>query len=291
MNVECAFESKDILGEGPVWSVDEQALYWVDIKRALLQRLTLKTGKHTTWKMPSDIGSYALRESGEAVVALRTGFAFFDFDSGDIEPIVDPEAHLPGNRFNDGKCDRQGRFWAGTMAETEDSPSAAFYRLDVDGSCHTMRTGVTVSNGLGWSPDNKIMYYTDSPTCNIYAYDFDLASGAIHNERVFVHHEDGFPDGLTVDAEGYVWGAKWDGWKVVRYAPNGTVDRVVDMPVQRPTSCMFGGPNLTQLFITSASIDLTEAELAQQPLAGSVFVVETGVKGLPEPKFGSINNE
>jgi L-arabinonolactonase len=286
MNVECIFQAKNILGEGPVWSVDEQALYWVDIKHPLLQRLNPQTGQYTTWKMPSDIGSYALRKSGGAVVALRSGFAFFDFDSGDIVPIIDPEAHLPGNRFNDGKCDRQGRFWAGTMAEADDNPGAAFYRLDADGKCHTMRTGVTISNGLGWSPDNKIMYYTDSPTHNIYAYDFDPSSGTIRNERVFVHDEDGFPDGLTVDAEGYVWSAKWDGWKVVRYAPNGTVDRIIKMPVQCPTSCIFGGPNLTQLFVTSASIDLTEAELAQQPLAGGVFVIETDVKGLPEPKYG-----
>ncbi len=290
MNAECAFESKDILGEGPVWSVDEQALYWVDIKRALLQRLSPKTGQHDTWKMPSEIGSYALRETGGAIVALRTGFAFFSFENGAIEPIFDPEADLPGNRFNDGKCDRQGRFWAGTMVESESAPNAAFYRLDADRSCRTMRTGVTVSNGLGWSPDNKIMYYTDSPTHNIYAYDFDLASGTISNERVFVHDEDGFPDGLTVDSEGYVWSAKWNGWKVVRYAPDGSVDRVVKMPVQRPTSCMFGGPDLKQLYVTSASIDLSPEELVRQPLAGSVFVIETDVAGLPEPKYRSISN-
>jgi sugar lactone lactonase YvrE len=149
-----------------------------------------------------------------------------------------------------------------------------------------MRHNVAVSNGLGWSPDNRIMYYADSPTYNIYAFDFEPELGRISNERLFAHHQTGFPDGLTVDAEGYVWSARWDGWQVIRFAPDGTIDRVVEMPVQRPTSCIFGGPQLNQLFVTSAKIGLNEAELAGQPLAGNLFVIDVDVPGLAEPLFG-----
>ncbi|MGB0386295.1 MAG: SMP-30/gluconolactonase/LRE family protein [Ardenticatenaceae bacterium] len=285
MNVECAFRTKDILGEGPVWSIEEQALYWVDIERPALQRWNPATGEHKVWQMPSQIGSYALREGGEAVVALRTGLAWLDLGSGDVTPIVDPEADMVHNRFNDGACDRQGRFWAGTMHLTGNDPSGSLYRFDPDGTLTKMRTPVWVSNGLGWSPDNRIMYYADSPTGHIYAYDFDPDTGNISNERIFAHTDDGYPDGLTVDAEGYVWSAKWDGWRIVRYAPDGSIDREIKMPVQRPTSCMFGGPELRHLFITSATVNLTEEELAPQPLAGSVLVIETDVAGLPEPRF------
>ena len=285
MKVKCAFRSRDRLGEAPVWCIEEQALYWVDIQQPALQRWHPATGEHKVWQMPSEIGSYALRESGGAVVALGTGLAWLDLSSGDVTPIVDPEADMVENRFNDGKCDRQGRFWAGTMHLKKRGPLAALYRLDPDAIVYKMRDRVSVSNGLGWSLDNRTMYYTDSPTGNIYAYDFDPDMGKISNERIFAHTDNGFPDGLTVDGEGYVWSAKWDGWRIVRYAPDGSIDREIKMPVQRPTSCMFGGPELRHLFVTSATINLTEAELAAQPLAGSVFVIETDVAGLPEPRF------
>ena len=284
MQVEVAFEAKNILGEGPVWSVAEQALYWVDIERPSLQRFDPDTKVHQTWPMPSRIGSFALRQAGGFVAALQTGLAFFDAETGRIDPIANPENHLQ-TRFNDGKCDRNGRFWVGTTDINFREPIGSLYRFDADRQLHTMRTNVTVSNGLGWSPDNRTMYYTDSTTRSIFAYDFELETGDISNERIFAHHKIGAPDGLTVDAEGFVWGARWDGWQIIRFAPDGTIDRVVEMPVQRPTSCMFGGANLSQLYITSASAWLSEAELARQPLAGSVFVVETDVPGLPEPLF------
>jgi sugar lactone lactonase YvrE len=237
--------------------------------------------------MPSQIGSFAPRQAGGFVVALQTGLAFFDASTGLFEPVVDPESHLPQTRFNDGKCDRNGRFWAGTMGTVDGQPAGALYRFDGDHTLHTMRQDVAVSNGLGWSPDNRTMYYADSPTYNIYAFDFEPETGIISNERVFAHHERGFPDGLTVDAEGYVWSARWDGWQVIRFAPDGSIDRVVEMPVQRPTSCIFGGPKLSLLYVTSASVGLSQAELAKQPEAGNLFVVETGVVGLPEATFTS----
>lgn len=287
MQIDVAFEANDILGEGPVWSVAEQALYWVDIQGPSLQRYDPAEGIHNIWPMPSQIGSFALRQAGGFIVALQTGLAFFDSETAEITPLIDPESHLPQTRFNDGKCDRQGRFWAGTMGTVAGKPAGSLYRFDTDHTLHIMRRDVAVSNGLGWSPDNRTMYYADSPTYTIFAFDFEPETGAISHERVFAHHQAGFPDGLTVDAEGYVWSARWDGWQVIRFAPDGTIDRVVEMPVQRPTSCIFGGPALNQLFVTSASAGLNEAELARQPLAGNVFVLDVDVPGLPEALFGN----
>jgi sugar lactone lactonase YvrE len=284
MKLKVAFAAEDRLGEGPVWSVDEQALYWVDIERPCLQRYHPETGAYTAWTMPSQIGSFALRQGGGAVVALRDGLYTFDLGSGHLTNICRPEPKR-GTRFNDGKCDRYGRFWAGTMDLKFAAPVGALYRLDGDGNCDMMRPHVTCSNGLGWSPDNRTMYYTDTPTRHILAYDFDGEIGKISHERIFTHDAEGYPDGLTVDAAGYVWSAKWDGWKIVRYTPDGTVDREIPLPVQRPTSCTFGGPALNQLYITSASVGLSPAERAEQPLAGSLLVLETDIAGLPDALY------
>jgi sugar lactone lactonase YvrE len=172
------------------------------------------------------------------------------------------------------------------MDEEDPFSRGALYRLDPNGNYREVISGVGISNGLGWSPDNRLMYYTDSRKRTIWVYDFDFESGAISNQQIFVTTpQEYIPDGLTVDAEGYVWSAKWDGWKVVRYAPDGSVDIEVELPVQRPTSCIFGGSDLTDIFITSASTGLSKSELAEQPLAGCVFIVDSGTKGLPEPRF------
>ncbi|HBY07038.1 MAG TPA: gluconolactonase [Chloroflexi bacterium] len=286
MNVQIAYLSNDQLGEGPVWVPEEQALYWIDIQRPALQRWHPQSAEYRFWQLPSEIGSFALRKQGGAVLALRTGFAYLDLETAAITPLADPEADLPFTRFNDGKCDRRGRFWAGTMDEEIPNTRGALYRLDPGGAYLTMQEGIGISNGLGWSPDNRTMYYTDSIKHQIYAYDFDLESGTIRNRRVFAETPEAYvPDGLAVDAEGYIWSAKWDGWKVVRYAPDGSVDLEVPLPVQRPTSCAFGGPDLKHLYITSARVDLSAKELAEQPQAGSIFVVKTTTQGLPEPRF------
>jgi sugar lactone lactonase YvrE len=285
-DIQLAFKGLDILGEGPVWSEPEQALYWVDIQGQTLQRWHCATGDYRVWAMPAPIGSFALRARGGAVVALKTGLAYFDPGTEIFQPIIDPEPNRSDIRFNDGKCDQHGRFWVGTMHDVGESrPIGALYRLDPDGSLHKMRDQVIVSNGLGWSPDNRTMYYTDSPRRTIYAYDFDLDTGRIGGERVFARDTVGFPDGLTVDTEGYIWSVKWDGWKVVRYRPDGSVDQEIEMPVQRPTSCIFGGPGLQDLYVTTARIGISTAELERQPLAGSVLVIRTGTTGLPEPRF------
>jgi sugar lactone lactonase YvrE len=278
-------EARDLLGEGPLWCPVEQALYWIDSSAPAIHRWAPESGATRTWAMPSVIGSMALRAGGGAVVALENGFAFVDFESGAVEPLLDPEAAQPGTRFNDGKCDRRGRFWAGTMDRAMAAPLGALYRLDPDLGCRPMVEGVTVANGLGWSPDDRTMYHTDSPARRIHAFDFDLEAGALSNRRVFVELAEGvgFPDGLTVDAEGFVWSAIWRGGRVERYAPDGRLERAVELPIKRPTSCIFGGPNLDRLYVTSASS--RDGREPEPPPAGALFVIEAGVKGLPEPRF------
>lgn len=283
----CVVDSKNKLGEVPVWDVVEQALYWVDIEGALLCRLHPASGAIQTWRMPERLCALALREKAGTVIALASGFAFFDPASGAIERLAAPEAHLPSNRMNDGKCDRRGRFWAGTMDDRLTSPTASLYRLDPDLSCHRMEGGIGISNSLSWSPDNTTFYFADSLRKTIFAYDFDIDAGSIRNRRVFAdcNDQEGTPDGSTIDAEGFLWNAHWDGWKLVRYAPDGRVDRIVPLPVQKPTSCMFGGPDLSTLYVTSAIWDLGAEALKGQPHAGGVFALDVGVRGLPEPRF------
>lgn len=287
--VRVALDAKAMLGEGPVWCPSEAALYWVDSLAPAVKRFDPATGATKTWPVPDLIGSLALRESGGLVVALRRGFYTLDLKTGATTPV-----HLPAEpedtRFNDGKCDRAGRFWAGTMhfQGMPREPKGALYRMDIDQRVTRMERGIRTANGLGWSPDDRLMYYTDTRTNRIDVYDFDIATGEIANRRAFVHVplDSGFPDGLTVDSQGYVWSAKWDGARVVRYAPDGRIDRVVAMPVPRPTSVCFGGPDFSTLYVTSARDGLDAAELAKAPLSGAVFAFEPGVKGLPEPRFG-----
>jgi len=272
---EVALAAQATIGEGPVWSIDEGALYWIDVPACALHRLEPGSGATRSWELPAEVGCIALRAGGGAIAALRTGFCLVDLDTGAVEILEDPEADQPKTRFNDGKCDRRGRFWAGTMDIDEQSPLGALYRFEGAGRCEQMLTGVGLSNGLGWSPDNQTMYHTDSLTRVITAYDYDLDSGVLRAPRPFVVDAlPAVPDGLTVD-----------GWRVVRYTPAGRVDREVALPVQQPTSCAFGGPDLDVLFVTSAREGLSEAALAEQPLAGSVFAIDAGTQGLPEPVY------
>lgn len=290
-DVELVFDSKNELGEGPMWSVEEQALYWVDIMGHAFHRLDPATGAHERYDIGQTVGTVVLRESGGFVLALQDGFYFWDKDSG-LQQIADPEPDKPGNRFNDGAVDRQGRFWAGTMNNAETGAAdGALYRLDTDQSVHKMVTDIKISNGLGWSPDNMTMYYCDTGYRRIWAYDFDPTSGAIENRRDFAVVPDepgeGGPDGLTVDSEGFVWSARWEGWKIVRYDPAGKIEREVSIPAARVTSVMFGGPNLDDLYVTSARRGFDEAkDNATQPSAGSIFRLRPGVNGIPEAAYG-----
>lgn len=274
------------MGEGPVWDEQEQVLYWVDIKAPAIHRLNPRTDKRESWPMPEPIGCISLRRQGGLIAALQTGFFTVDLASGAVEKIGDPEPNHPGNRFNDGKCDTSGRFWAGTMDDSEKEATGSFYRLDSDLTWQQVDSGYIVFNGPAFSPDGKTVYHTDSAKRTVYASSLGEAN-TLEGKQPFIvlNDDEGYPDGMTVDAEGCLWVAHWDGWRITRFSPEGKKLSQIDLPAARITSCVFGGQDMSTLFITSASIGLDENSRGQQPLAGGVFRVETGVKGLPTQRF------
>jgi L-arabinonolactonase len=285
--IRCVADVRAEVGEGPVWDDRARVLWWVDIKGQRLFRFDPASGENRAWPMPERIGCAIPRQGGGLIAAFQTGFKEIDPESGAVTPIVDPEPDQPGNRFNDGKCDRRGRLFAGTMDDAEIACTGTLYRLDADLSVHVVRQGVHLSNGVDWSPDDRVMYYTDSLRRLIWAYGYDAERGAIANERVFarIPEDAGVPDGLCVDALGFVWSAHWGGWRVTRYAPDGRIDRVLEMPVPQPSSCTFGGPDLATLYVTSAAIGMTPADFAKAPEGGGLFAVEVGVRGQPVSRF------
>jgi sugar lactone lactonase YvrE len=289
MEAECVVQEEAIVGESPVWSPLEQALYWVDITGRKIHRFHPASGGSETFQLPEPVTALALRAAGGLVLSLRKEFALFDLKSQQLTKLGNPEVDRPENRFNDAKCDRQGRFWAGTMGVLKwDQPSGALYRLDPNGAMTRLQENVICANGMGWSPDNRTMYFTESFRYAIFAYDFDAVAGTISNRRVFAEVDragGAFPDGLTVDAEGYVWSVHNAVGRVVRYAPDGRVERSIKLPVPRPCGCTFGGEEFDTLYITTARETLSPEQLAKYPLSGSLFAVTPGVRGLPEPMF------
>jgi len=285
-SIECVVDCRNRLGEVPVWDVAEQALYWVDIEGKLLQRYTPATQAVERWQMPERISSFALREEGGLIVPFASGIALYDLVTGGIEWIARPDKN-PRNRFNEGKCDRRGRFWAGTMDDRLSAHSASLFRVDPDLTVHRMLGEIGISNCFVWSLENDAFYFADSMDRRIYRFDYDHAAGRIANRSLFTDTtaQNVVPDGGTIDEEGFIWNAQWDGWRVVRYAPDGRIDRIVEMPVQKPTSCMFGGPDLATLYVTSAIWDLTPDKLKDQPAAGGLFALDLGIRGVPEPRF------
>ena len=273
------------LGEGPIWHVQEGALYWVDINASKIQRYDPQSKSVDVYDMPIKVTALGLRKSIGFICATEKGFHFWDPSRNHLSYINDPEIDKNGARFNDGKVDRQGRFWAGTM--TPQGATSSLYRIDPDLEVRHMAGGITISNGIAWSPDNRRMYYADSLRYTVYDYRYNLETGEIDKQRVFIEVEPSFgiPDGLTVDSQGFIWVAFYDGWKVVRYKPNGSIDMQIDLPVARPTCPAFGGQNLDELYITTAVDGLSADELEEQPMAGDLFMVKPGIKGLPEPKF------
>ncbi len=281
MQVSCVFRAQNRLGEGPCWDPAAKRLYWFDIKARRL--FWLSHGEAGSWDLPVRASAAAVRRDGGLLVAAETGVCDFDVESG-VLTVRLPVGLEPGFRTNDGKIDGAGRFWWSTMDDDGGKRPGKLYRYDPDGRCDVHADAISIANTVSSSPDGRTFYLADSAEQTIYAYDLDT-DGALSNRRVFAHTEEGSPDGSAVDAEGYLWNAQWGAWRVVRYAPDGRIDRIVPMPVEQPSSCAFGGPDLSILYITSARDGLPDEVLARQPLAGSLFAFEPGVKGLALPAF------
>jgi sugar lactone lactonase YvrE len=287
VNVECVVRGDEQLGECTVWDDREQVLWWVDIRGPALKRYDPASGAVQVVKLPEAIGSFGLRQSAGMVAGMKSGLYLLDPRSGALQSLAAPDKDLPENRFNDGRCDRAGRFWAGTMRDGPRAPVGSLYRLDADGACTKTKSDIFIPNSIAWSPDDRTMYFADTHRPILWAYDFDFASGEMRNERVFTATgvEFGRPDGACVDSAGCLWSADYGGWRVVRYTPDGRIDRAIELPVANATCCCFGGKDLDTLYISTARQRLTPEEIAKQPLAGSVLAVRPGVRGLPEARF------
>jgi sugar lactone lactonase YvrE len=280
-------DTAGLLTEGPRWHAERGELLWVDILGRTLHRGRpgLDGGLESVETITLDrhVGAVAPATSGGYVLAAGTGFLYVD-DVGAVRELAQPAAGRRDVRMNDGACDAHGRFWAGTMAYDESPGQGTLYRLELDGSCTTVLTGLTISNGIGWSPDGTTMFLADSGTGRIDAFDFDASCGDISRRRTIVAIEEPgvAPDGLTVDEDGGIWVAMWGGGAIRRYRPDGALLTAVPLPVDRPTSCAFGGLDRSTLFITTARHGLDDAALSRQPHAGHVFQVDgLGVRGAP----------
>ena len=286
-DVSIAVPGTDFLAEGPDWDAASGRLTWVDILAPALVTADPSTGRRTSRPLPELIGCAVPRAGGGFVCGTETGIRALD-DDGTLTTLATPEADRPGNRFNDGKCDSRGRFWVGSLAINTEPGHGALWRYDGSEAVR-MLDGLHIANGLGWSPDDRTFYFTDSGSRTIWAFDFDAGTGAIAERRVFatLASNEGVPDGLAVDVEGGVWVALWDGWAVRRYRPDGGVDRDVTLPVPRPTSCAFGGPDLATLYVTTARIRLSARQLEEAPSSGALFAIDAGVAGLPTHPFAA----
>ena len=286
--LEVAARRENLLGEGPCWIPSARRLYWVDIRSRLLEWLSPETGDSGSWALDAMASAVAPRADGTLLLATEQGFAVFNPDTGALDIQLDPEPDRVMNRSNDAGVDLQGRFWMGTMNHGGADLSGAVYRLDPDWTCTRMLDGLGIPNTLAVSPDGRRLYIADSFTQTLFAHDLDPRTGALGYRSVLADTRGmgGTPDGSAVDEEGFIWNAQWGLSRIVRYSPDGDIDRIVDTPVSQPTKCAFGGPDLDVLYVTSARTDLSEETLAQEPLAGSLFSFRPGVRGLALPPFG-----
>lgn len=279
-------DQTDILGESALWSVEDEALYWVDIRLPAIRRWSYASGTTTTWQMPDLVGSIALMRGRRLLVALRDRLEIFHLNDGTLEMLSVLDVPHADIRCNDGRCDRQGRFWFGTMNNVTRGPEGSLYRFDRQSGCKKFFSGIRIPNSLAWSPDGRTMYFADSLTYAIYRYPFDAESGTFGERQLFAQTTaPAIPDGSCVDCDGYLWNAEHGGWRLTRYAPDGRIDRTVELPVEHPTSCAFGGPELDVLYVTTATQRMSDEQLRQQPLAGAVLALRPGVTGLPEPYY------
>lgn len=283
----CVLDIRAGLGECPQWSTAEQALYWIDIAAPSLNRYDARSGMNVATPLPEAIGSFAFRRQGGFVLALRSGLWLAD-RQGRPTTRVAAAPYVPGHhRFNDGRCDRQGRFVVGSMNERRDAPSASLWRLDPDLAFHPLLDGMTVSNALAFSPDGRTMVHADTPTRTIRRYDYDPAAGVPSRGRVLAAFagEDERPDGATVDERGCYWVALHRGGKVVRLSPEGRVLDEVPLPVRCPTMCALGGADLRTLYVTTSRQGRDADELKRLPQSGGLYAMKVDVPGIPEPAF------
>jgi sugar lactone lactonase YvrE len=277
-------DQTDILGECPLWHFGEGALYWVDIRAPAVRRYATASGTLESWTMPDLVGSIAFTDDGRLIVAVADRLDLFDRRTGTFTTLAKLPDPVPGHRFNDGRCDRQGRFWIGTMHNVTRAPEGTLFRFDPGVGLLPVVHGISIPNSLAFSPDGNTLYFADSLTYEIRAYDYDSESGVIGAGRSFVRTAPpAFADGSAIDSHGYLWNAEFNGARIVRYTPDGRIDRVVPLLIDKPTCCAFGGPELKTLFITSTSQHLDAAGRAREPLAGALFALDVDVAGLPEP--------
>jgi L-arabinonolactonase len=289
LRIELLIDARAELGEGPLWDVREQRLYWIDSLGATIHCCDASGGARQSWTVPEHIGSLALREGGGAMLSLRDGFYAFDFKSGLATKLVDPDPGKPRIRMDDGKVDRQGRFVAGYMDYEEREPICSLFRLDPDGTTHRLEQGIVCSNGPAWSPDGSIFYFADTHTREIWKYEYDRVTGSATNRSVFCSFPNnglkGLPDGATVDSEGFVWSVSVYEGKLVRFAPDGRLDRIVGLPVESTTSLSFGGPDLDVAYVTSMARSV-KGVAPRENEAGGLFAVHgLKVRGIGEPRF------
>jgi sugar lactone lactonase YvrE len=292
MRIEVLVDVKTILGEGPLWDVEQQRLYWIDSFGANIYRCTHDGREIRAWDLPAKVGSIAIRKDGNgAIASLANGFHAVDFKTGEVTLISNPIGDDPAIRLNDGKVDRRGRFISGSMDTMESGPNGSLYRLDPDFKVTKIDSNIIVSNGPCFSPDDKTFYFADSWSGEIWAYDYDIDTGSVSNRRTFTKIDTsrgGAADGSTVDAEGCLWNAQVYDSKIVRYTPDGKVERVIEMPVKKVTSVMFGGPKLDILYVTSMAKPPLPRFPSDGVLRGSLFAIhDLGIKGVPEPRFGA----
>jgi sugar lactone lactonase YvrE/DNA-binding IclR family transcriptional regulator len=283
IEVACVLPWGAQLGEAPVWMAQEKRLYWVDMLEPGIHRFDPSTGRNESCALGKLVSAILPADDGSLFVASQDGIETLDFTTGQFSSYVNPEPGMSENRLNDAKVDPHGAIWVGSMRLDASKPEGCLYRITSASDVRRMETGITVSNGIGWSPDGSTLYFVDTAPGLILAYDIEGPSKELRNRRIFakIPDDSGRPDGLTIDADGGVWCAIWDGWRVDRYLPNGKLDFSVPMPVPRPTSVAFGGADLSTLYITSARIRLPASTLAEAPLSGGLFSCRPGQKGLP----------
>lgn len=288
-HIECVVRSADQLGETPLWCEQTQKLWWLDIEQPRLQSFDPVTGAHSRRDMPGTfLGSQALAQSGKRLLATDLRLDLFDLEQASSTPLANVESGLD-NRLNDGRVDSRGRFWVGTMDNQLHRPNGSLYRVDPDRTVTRVASDVIVSNGIAFSPDGKTLYFTDTRRYTSWAFDLDLDDGVITNRRLWANYSatGDRPDGACVDVDGCLWAAFFAGGRIVRYRPDGVIDRTIALPVTNPTCLCFGGADLKTLYVTSATKFLSPEALAAEPLAGSLFAIEGVGQGLPENRFGT----